>query len=261
MKLGVQIYGCMRWFREDPKGFCKRLSTAGYTQIEPCVALNLTEKELEEQGFQPVWQPEEADDFAAVLSEYGLELTSCHIFGDVREDAQKAAALAHKNKLTQIVVNCPVFSAQEDCIRFAEGCLFLAEKLKAVGTELWIHNGWPEIRTKFDGKTALEIVLEHCGGKVGTQIDVGWVLYGGEDPMEYLQKVSPYLRSIHYKDIRREYRELDVNDIHIALGKGAVDWETIHRFAVEHHFSEVIDQDMSPEDFLRDLEESADLLK
>lgn len=261
MKLGVQIYGSTPEFRTDPELFCARLSAAGYTQIEPVVSLNMTAAELKENGMNPVWLPEEVSDFKALLAKYDLELTSCHIFGDPKNDADKAVTLAAEYGLKQIVVNCPPCEGKGEFAAFADGCLALAEKLSEVGVELWIHNSWPEIRAKVNGKTALEYILERCDGKVGTQIDVGWVLYGGEDPVEYLKKVEPYLACIHYKDILEGYAEMDLSKIHIALGKGAVDWRAVKAYADAHHLPEIIDQDMSPDDFLKDLEETAALLK
>ena len=97
MELGVQIYGCMREFRADPEAFCARLKTAGYTQIEPCVALSMDAAALEKSGMNPVWQPEETAGFARLLEKHGLALTSCHVFGDPRGDAEKAADFAAQN--------------------------------------------------------------------------------------------------------------------------------------------------------------------
>ena len=262
MKLGVQIYGCMREFRADPQAFCMRLAAAGYTQLEPCVALNQTAAQLEESGMNPVWQPEEVAGFAAIAASCGLTLSSSHIFGDLRADADKAAALAKANGLREIVVGFPAGDPAATWETFAEDCLYLAEKLKAVGTALWIHNGWPEIRAKTDdGRSALERVLERCAGAVGTQIDVGWVLYGGEDPVAYMEKVLPYLCSVHYKDMKPGYAALPLTDVHTPLGHGELDWRAVQAFAKAHNVPELIDQDVSAGDFLADLAESAALLR
>lgn len=260
MKLGVQIYGCTKEFRKDPEAFCARMAAAGYTQIEPCISLSMTAEELMVNGMNPVWQPEEVAGFQKMLQRHGLELTSCHIFGDVRKDADKAAALVEKHGVKQVVVNCGFAGTKAEYDAFADGCLYLAQKLQALGAEMWIHNGWPEIRTKIDGKTALEYVLERCGGKVGTQIDTGWVQYGGEDPVVYLEKVAPYLRSIHHKDICAGY-ETAGDNIHVAMGKGVVDWRGAKAVADAKGLPEVIDQDASRGDFIADLEETAALIK
>jgi len=261
MKLGVQIYGSMPEFRKDPEAFFARLSAAGYTEIEPCAALSMTAEQIRTMGINPIWLPEEMPVFKKMMAKYGLELISCHIFGDPKADAEKAAALAKENGLQHIVVNCPKCETAEDFAAFAENCVFLADTLKEVGVELWIHNSFPEVRAKVGDKTALEFVLERCGGKVGTQIDVGWALFGGEEPVAYMEKVLPYLKSVHYKDINKAYETAPMRELHVPLGKGAVDWRAVKAFAAAHALPEVIDQDMSHGDFLKDLEETAALLK
>ena len=262
MKLGVQIYGSMPEFRKDPEAFCAQLAAAGYTQIEPVVALNMTAEEIKAAGMNPVWLPEETAAFKKLLERYGLELTSCHIFGDPEADAEKAVKLCEEHGIKQIVVNCPHCETEADFAAFADKCLVLVEKLNAIDVALWIHNSFPEIRAKVNGETALEYILKRCGGKVGTQIDVGWVLFGGEDPMEYLKKVKPYLTCIHYKDICKEYAEITRGGkLHVPLGKGAVDWRAVKAYADANQLPEIIDQDLSYGDFLKDLTETAELLK
>lgn len=260
MKLGVQLYGAMREFRADPDAFCARLAAAGYTELEPCVSLNLTPEQLEKNGMSPVWMPEEVPVFKEIMKKYGLGMTTSHIFADVRKDADKAVALAKDNDIQYIVVNCQGGKEAAGYEAFAEGCIELAEKLKTVGTELWMHNGWPEVRTQFDGVTGLEIALKHCGGAVGAQVDTGWVLYGGMDPVVLMERMKPYIRSVHHKGICEGYAEKPLGEIHIAMGKGAVDWKAAHAFAVENGLPEVIDQDMSPDDFVQDLVDTAELL-
>ena len=37
MRYGVQIFGCLGEFRQDPDAFFDRLAAMGYGQVEPCV--------------------------------------------------------------------------------------------------------------------------------------------------------------------------------------------------------------------------------
>ena len=38
MKLGVQLFGCMKYFNADPEGFLTQLKERGYDVVEPCVS-------------------------------------------------------------------------------------------------------------------------------------------------------------------------------------------------------------------------------
>lgn len=49
-------------------------------------------------------------------------------------------------------------------------------------------------------------MLALCLGKVGAQVDVGWVYAAGEDPEALLWRIAPLVKSLHYKDFRREGR-------------------------------------------------------
>lgn len=261
MELGVQIYGCMDLFRQDPDGFFQALSAAGYTQAEPCVAFGISGDEIAGSGMKPVWLPEEVPGFAARMREHGLTLSSCHMFGDTAVYGTEMVKLCEETGIRQVVLNLPGGLSGEGCRAFADTCKAFALRLKESGIELWLHNGFPEIREQHEGKSVYEYVLESCEGLVGAQADVGWVLYGGREPVSFLEAIHPYLRSLHYKDLKKGYEALPLNAIHTALGSGALDAEGIYRYAARHAIPQLIDQDASDGDFIEDLRQSAKVLR
>lgn len=257
MELGVQIYGCMDLFRKDPDGFLRELAAAGYTQVEPCVAFGIGREEIEQSGMKPVWLPEEVPGFAARMEAHGLALRSCHMFGDTGKYGQEMMKLCAENGIAQIVLNLPGDLNAENSRDFADGCRDFALRLKKCGIELWLHNGFHEIRGEIDGKSVYEYVLENCEGTVGAQVDVGWVLYGGRDPAAFMQTIRPYLRSVHYKDIKKNYEALPLDRIHAALGSGALNTTAIYASVSGLGLPQLIDQDASDGDFMEDLRQSA----
>ena len=50
-----------------------------------------------------------------------------------------------------------------------------ADMLETFGVRLLLHNEAGDIQAKIAGKTAYEHLLDLCMGKVGAQVDVGWV--------------------------------------------------------------------------------------
>lgn len=260
MELGVQIYGCMDLFRQDPDRFLQKLHAAGYTQVEPCVAFGISGEEIAQSGMKPVWLPEEVPGFAARVREHGLSLRSCHMFGDTVQYGADMVRLCEENKIGQIVRNLPGGLSGENCRSYVAACVEFALRLRQSGIELWLHNGFPEIREQYEGKSVYEYVLESCEGTVGAQADVGWVLYGGREPVSLLQSIRPYLRSVHYKDIKKGYETLELNTIHTALGGGALNTAEIYRFASSLPVPQLIDQDASDGNFMEDLRQSAAVL-
>lgn len=260
MKLGVQLYGCMKDFRKSPEKFLCGLAEAGYTQAEPCVAFGFSGEELEKSGVNPVWLPDGAEGFCRLIRENGLEFSSCHIFGDPLAHFEELRRFVVSCKVRQIVLNFPGDDLERNYLVFADRCLALAARLREIGAELWLHNNFPEVRLKIGKQSILELTLARCKGAVGVQVDVGWALYGGEEPVEYLKRLAPYLRSIHYKDLKPGYQNLPVDQVHTCLGDGCLDVNRIFRYTESLGIPQLVDQDCS-EDFSLDLTRSAILLQ
>lgn len=254
MKLGVQIYGCLQRCKQDTDGFFEKIAGAGYSQIEPCMVFGL--KEVPEKGslMDAVWKPAESHYYTALLRKHGLSLRSCHVFAEDPlscVDEMRSAAEAYG--ISQYVLNCPSF-AEVSWEDFANDCSALAE---ALPVELWLHNGHAEIAVKEAGVTLYEKILHHCAGRLGAQVDVGWALYGGEDPLALLDRIKDYLRSVHYKDIENDYKTRSSEDIRACLGEGALPTAAIHAHVAPLGITELIDQDKSYGDIVEDQLRSA----
>lgn len=266
MNLGLQLYGCMELFRENPEQFLREISGMGYTQIEPCIALGITAGELAASGMKPVWLPEEVSVFSPLLKKYALDLTSCHFFGDPLKHLDTVLSLVRSQGIRQIILNLPQADpeGEPDILTafsgFALRCQKLASELKEAGAELWLHNGAPELRQKTDGVSLLEFVLRRCGGSVGLQLDVGWALYAGDEPAALMRHLAPYLKSVHYKDLKAGYETLPADQIHTALGSGCLDTGLVYQTACSLNLTQLIDQDQSDGSFLQDLKQSSQVL-
>lgn len=253
MDLGVQIYGCMNLFRENPEAFFKAMSNAGYTNIEPCIAFGTDRQGIENSNWHPIWLPEEVSGFKKLMSAYGLTINSFHAFGNAAGCSDELIKLCKDNDISRVVLSFPSDLSRKNIENFAAMCKGLAEKLRGNNLELWLHNHFAEIKAELDGKSVYETALELCGGIVGAQVDVGWVLYGGREPAAFLERISDYLSSVHYKDIKMNFEDLPVNDIHTALGSGALQIPGIYKLAYERNIPQLIDQDDSDGDFMADL--------
>lgn len=261
MKLGIQIYGCMEIFRENPKEFFDKLKSYGYTQIEPCVAFGISKGQIEKYNLKPIWLPNEVKCFKKKMDNFGLELSSCHLFGNPLEHIEDIKKLVVENGIGQIVLNCIAESDDESFYSFTEMCTRVADELAGQGVELWIHNGYHSIYETRGDVSVFEAVLKECGGKVKAQVDVGWVQYAGVDPLEFLKAVNPYLSSVHYKDIKGIIDVIPPEKAHICLGDGVLDVREIAEYIADMDITQLIDQDDSDRCFMDDLRASAEVLK
>jgi sugar phosphate isomerase/epimerase len=277
MEFGVQIFGCMEECKKNPEEFFKVLAEAGYKEIEPCVLFDdpvLMVENARKSGnafleklADIIWKPEELPDYIQKMEHYGLHLSKVHIFaGDMNQAADKMIETAKKNKISAYIVNCNQQTISSEYQLFAEECSMLSHTLQGHGIELWIHNNSAEIkaRVNYKGKIVpvLTAVLELCReAKVGTQIDVGWVLYGGIDPVDYLNQVKDFVRSIHFKDLKKDFASRKDGDIFACLGDGALNVSEILGWVPEGSgITVLIDQDASDGDIMEDLKKSHQVL-
>ncbi|MDF2906301.1 MAG: Xylose isomerase domain protein barrel [Herbinix sp.] len=278
MDYGVQIFGCMSQCKEDPEGFFRTLSEAGYRQIEPCVLFDDPIKVMEKarnegnafmlQLLKIIWMPKEVSEYLRIMKKYGLTLSSVHVFAEqIHEAVELMIETAKINQISSYVVNCNQQTIATDYLDFARECAVLSKNLKEHGIELWIHNNGAEMkaRAEYNGRQVpvLTAILEECSeNDVGLQIDVGWVLYGGVDPVEYLLACKDFVRSVHFKDLKKDFREQLDGDIFACLGDGALNVKEILGCVpnLNSGITVLVDQDASDGDIMEDMKKSHQVL-
>ena len=265
MPYGVQIFGCLPEFRRDPEGFFDRLAAMGYRQVEPCVVLG-REGDFPPDLWRRLWKPEEVPALERSMARRGLGLSSCHVFSkDLLAAGEDMLALAGETSLDTFVVNVPAWAVGERYIEFSALCRALGEKLRARGVSLWVHNGGPEIAARVERQgrqvTVLEAILEEAGQALGAQVDTGWVLAGGIDPAQFLQRLGDRVKSLHFKDMAPGFEKLSGASRFAVLGRGVTDIPGVLRAAPESVESVLVDQDLSQGDFFQDLEDSLEALE
>lgn len=254
MKLGVQLFGSMALYNADPSGFLAQLKAAGYTQVEPCAVFG-------EIPARFGWPAASFGEHLKLAQSFGMTVESVHIFAlDFSACTEEIVKMAEAYGISAFVVGFNGPFTEEGVEAFALKCTVLADALRPTGTELWLHNNAAEIRAKVDGVSAYEAVLRRCGGKLGAQVDTGWVVCGREPLAPFLERNLPYLRSIHHKDV------VSVTDDPAAtqnapLGLGIVENRAAFDFAEAHGLGQIVDLDNSAGDLLEDLERSAAYLK
>lgn len=238
MEIGVQLWGVLKDPKVNTLETLRILRSLGFRSIEPCIALG-TIFGLEHVIWPLQWFRAQASEIAAI----GLENTSCHIFSDdIAEEADAATSLAKEYGIHQFVVKSPRTLTEKNLVDAATSYMHAADRLANAGAELLIHNECEDIITKLAGKTAYEHLLDLCSGKVGAQIDVGWVYAAGEDPEAFLLRNAERVKSIHFKDFLIKDNQMT----EVAPGAGMVDTSACLRFARAKECDQVIDMDVFP---------------
>jgi sugar phosphate isomerase/epimerase len=260
MEYGIQLYGCTDIYRKNPADFFGRIAEMGYRLIEPCVGF---EGHVFSGGsLSPFLTPAELEEYAGVAKSFGLRIESCHVSGDLAADLKNLNKVIASYGIRHVMTGGPSGDYQKMFDGYTEKLKAVAAGIKQSGAKLCIHNSPAESRERIGAKTFLEAALERCGGEVGTQLDVGWALFGGVDPLDYMKKIETYLWSLHYKDIKKDYKNLPLSEIHICLGEGCLERvREIFEYARKLGIPQLIDQDKSDGDMMTDLEKSIKLLR
>lgn len=246
MKYGLSMFGLGPVFLKNKEEFLKRITAAGYRFMEPCVIA----KEIP-QLKEHFWTFTDLESYYPLLKSFGIEICSLHVYPqNLSEERQELIALAKKYGVTQLVIPCPQFTSIDQGAELAAVLTAEADIMQAEGIELLLHNGKTESSVRYEGISAYEWLLRKCGKNVASQADVGWLLYGGTDPEEFLWRNQLKIKSLHYKDMENAPDGL----IEIGVGRGLVDMSACFRFAKKLDLVQLLDQDSSRSDFLDDID-------
>lgn len=172
------------------------------------------------------------EDARALLESYGLSAISAHVgLSELRDNLDDVIAY---NKAigndTIVLPNVP--GRPTDAAGWATlGAELggIANTLDDAGMRLAYHNHAWELE-EFDGRTALEILLESAGPLVKAQLDLAWAHVAGVDPVEMLNKLAGQVISVHAKDVATEPGPTTGGTppaMFAAVGEGVLDWSAI----------------------------------
>jgi sugar phosphate isomerase/epimerase len=188
----------------------KGLSEFGYTQVE---------------GFGGVYGDPAA--FRDDLDANGLAMPSGHFPIEMLEtDFGKAESIART--LGMKMMACPYLQAP-DRPTDAAGWTAFGKRLAACGARArdagfdfaW-HNHDFEFKALPDGSTPQARIFEGAPD-LGWELDVAWVVRGGDDPFTWIDDHAERIRAVHVKDIAKSGEGLD-EDGWSDVGHGTIDW-------------------------------------
>lgn len=248
MRFGLAMFGLSASFLKDPEDFLARMSGAGYRYLEPC---------LYQEAFPVLrpftWTEEAWDGYAPMLEKYGFLTESLHVYpNDLLQELPALIRICKKFSVKQLVVPCPGCDSVKAYENAADNLKTAAAQLHSEGIALLMHNGKDASAQKIGDLSVFEWMLRRCGGTVGAQADVGWLLYGGVDPEAFLWRNEKLIWSLHYKDMSESMQEVPV-------GKGLVDMSACFQFARAKEIIQIVDQDIV--DFPTDPEFAANRLR
>jgi sugar phosphate isomerase/epimerase len=188
--IGLQLYSVGAELQRDVPGVLKQLKAIGYERVETAGYAGLTAKA-----------------FRAQLDTAGLICHSVHVplgdkpSGPIFDEAGViGAAYAVSSSLHAIKKSNGDYTA-DDYRAMAEYADGLGRDAQKAGLRYAYHNHNFEFRKLADGRMGYEVLLEHTDpALVSFELDCGWAVVAGADPVALFAKYPKRFRMLHIKD-------------------------------------------------------------
>jgi sugar phosphate isomerase/epimerase len=250
MPVGLQLYSVRNLLPKDFEGTLHQLAAAGYKEVEAAGYFDKT-----------------AADFGNALQKAGLKCVSTH-HQLVQLKTQFNQLIEYGQALGLEYIICSWAGVHRDPTRtgdlnlddwryVADQFNEIGQKVKGAGMTFGYHNHTIEFG-KENGIVYFDELLKRTDPKVVVfEMDCGWVVAGGHNPVEYLGKFPERFPMLHVKDM---VKGPDGKWRNVVMGKGTIDYKPIFRAAtgLKHYF---IEQEEFEGDPMTELREDADFMK
>jgi sugar phosphate isomerase/epimerase len=187
--IGIQLYTVGKELQGDVRGTLRQIAAIGYTEVETAGFAGLT-----------------AEEFRDELTRAGLHCHSAHMqwnvqdLGPLFDDAHALGA--------NFVVSSALFSpgigdgpSVEDYKKLAAKLNSIAQKTHDAGLQYAYHNHNFEFKDLGTGIIGYSILLSQTDpALVQFELDCGWMIAAGFQPIEYFKKYPHRYPMLHIKD-------------------------------------------------------------
>lgn len=242
LPLGIQMYSVRQQMGEDLDAALAAVRAAGFTEVEAAALPKKSAKEIR-----------------AALNKAGLACVSAHhSLAELQSRFEEVVAFDKELGAKFVICSSPAYRnpsgagapgkprllTMDDWKYNAEQFNQLGERSKALGVKFGYHNHVREF-LETDGKTPyVELLGLTDPQKVTFELDCGWAVAAGKNPIELLREHPHRISLLHVKDFKMgtpagEGHEPQVTE----LGRGSIDYRPIFAQAaktqkIQHAFVE-----------------------
>ena len=238
--VGIQLYTVNGPMETDAAGTLKKLRKIGYGVVESA-------------GFGKL----SAKQFRQLLDDAGLICPSAHLsfdpanLGAAFDDAHAVGATYAASGSLDAVVKAanPATALAErsmsldEAKRTAELASRIGTAAKRAGLQYVYHNHAREFADQGGGATGYDVLLRETDPDlVKFEVDCGWMIFAGHDPIAYFKKYPNRFPLIHVKDFLPGSDRNAGSMLGAELGHGVIDYKPIFAAAakagLKHYFAE-----------------------
>ena len=196
-RIGLELYSVRNAMRADPERTLAAVRAIGYTDVELLWS-------FKNFGRTP-------RQVRATLDHEGLRAPSAHIdpqaiLNDWEDSLEDAKLLGHEYL---IVPSLPggTHRTLDDWRLWADRFNTAGRLARHAGVWLAFHNEADHM-TPIDGKIPYDVLIERLDpAAVRLQLDVGNMVMGGGDPMQYLERYHKWYWTFHLKDVVADHSQ------------------------------------------------------
>lgn len=260
LPLALQLYSVRELLPTDYAGTLKEIGALGYREVESAGYFNHTAAEVKQ-----------AMDNARLKL-----LSSHHSSDDLHRQFDQILSFNKALGVDYIICSSPRrknVNSGDNASAFtlddwrwnADEFNVLGKKVSATGMKFGYHNHILEFHETDGVVPYVELMRLTDPSKVTMELDCGWVIVGGGDPIEYLRNYPTRITMLHVKDFKRsDTPPSNTNRPAVAeLGQGTIDYVPILQEAaktgnVKHCFVEQEAFNMPP---MQSLKTDADYMR
>jgi sugar phosphate isomerase/epimerase len=203
--IGLQLYTVRKEMLEDNIGTLKKIAALGYKEIESAGS---------DKGYYYGFKPSE---MKKITKDLGMTLRSGHVHYDDKWQETIDQAVEAGQQYLIVSVMPEKGQTVENYKRTADVFNKAGEACKKSDLYFGYHNHESEFE-KENGKVLYDVLLENTNPEfVKMEMDLGWVIITGNDPLDYFAKYPGRFPLWHLKD-------MDMKEKHSTeFGKGGLD--------------------------------------
>lgn len=236
-KIGVQLYTVRDAMKEDFDGTLAKVQAIGYREVEFAGYFDHSPKEVR-----------------AALERHDLSAPSTHIdyqsLGEKFQQVIDASQAIGHSYIVNPWIPEEIRKQPDGWKRAAETFNRAGEASKKAGIQFAYHNHWFEF-LPVNGKLPYDTLLEECDpNQVKMEMDLCWILLGGQDPLKYFNRYPGRFPLVHVKDLKKfppvtasggqDFGD-SLSEI-TSVGGGIIDWKRIFaqsgNAGIQHYFVE-----------------------
>ncbi len=236
LPLGVQLYSVREMLPTNYEGTLKQVGALGYKEVEAAGFFNHTAAQVKQ-----------------AMQDAGLRCVSAHHdYEELDQSLEQVIAFHHEIGSRYVICSSPGFKnpsleknlwrkknpyvmTLDDWRWNADQFNRLGEKVNAAGLKFGYHNHTMEFQKQNGVVPYIELLRLTDPSKVTMEMDCGWVVVGGGNPVELLQRYPTRFSMLHVKDFKRVSRPVSVTNPPpiVELGQGSIDYRPIFREAAK----------------------------